>query len=64
VSEPKIMANGAILSRIEEMVGFSTLTDLEKHAHVFIDTIVEGRKLLRLDDRGETVEVDGLDFPL
>jgi hypothetical protein len=63
-NEPEIMANGAILLRIEEMVGFSTLCDLEKHIHVFIDTIVEGRKLLRLEDRGEIVEIDGLDFPL
>jgi hypothetical protein len=62
--ESEIMANEAILSRIEEMVGFSTLSDLEKHIHVFIDTIVEGRKLFRLEDRGEIVEVDGFDFPL
>jgi hypothetical protein len=63
-NEPEIMANGAILSRIEEMVGFSTLSNLEKHIRVFVDMIVEGRKLLRLEDRGELVEADGLDFPL
>jgi prepilin-type processing-associated H-X9-DG protein len=63
-NEPEIVGNGAILSRIEEMIGFSTLRDLEKHVHMFIDTIVEGRKPLRLEDRGEIVEVDGPDFPL
>jgi hypothetical protein len=58
------MADKAILSRIEEMVGFSILGDLEKHIRVFIDTIVEGRKLLQLEGSGEIVEVDGLDFRL
>jgi hypothetical protein len=61
-NELEIEANGDILMRIEEMVGFSAPKDREKHVKVFVDTIVEGRKLLRLEDRGEITEIEGLDF--
>jgi hypothetical protein len=48
-NELEITVNEEILERLEQMTGSGPLRDLERQVKVFVDSIVKGRKLLRLD---------------
>jgi hypothetical protein len=61
-NELEITANGEILGRLKQMTGFGALRDLERQVKVFVDSIVEGRQLLRLEDGGEIPKIDGRHF--
>jgi hypothetical protein len=63
-NELEITAYGEILERLEQMAGSGPLRDLERQVKVFMDSIVEGRKLLRLEDRGKIPKIDGLHFTI
>jgi hypothetical protein len=63
-NELEITANCEILERLEQMATSGPLRDLERQVNVFIDSIVEGRKLLQLEDRGEIPKIDGLHFTI
>jgi hypothetical protein len=52
-NELEITAKEEILSRIDMMFHISLLQDLERQVKVFIDVIIEGRKLQRLEDRAQ-----------
>jgi hypothetical protein len=63
-NEFEIAANEEILSRIEMMFEIDPLKDRERKVRVFIDAIVEGRKLQRLEKLGQIPDVADLNFPL
>jgi hypothetical protein len=63
-NEAEIKANEAILTRFEEMFTGGTFQDLERYTEVFLDAIVEGRKLQRRDERGQLPNVTDLDFSI
>jgi hypothetical protein len=63
-NEPEIAANREILDRIEQMARSGPLRNLEKQVKVFADVIIEGRKLLRLENVSEIPMIDGLEFSL
>jgi hypothetical protein len=50
--------NESLLSRIEIMFQIGTLQDPERQVQVFIDVIVEGTKLQRLEERPQIHDVE------
>jgi hypothetical protein len=62
--EVESAANKETLSRIEMMFEIGPLKNLEQKVSVFIDVIMEGRKLQRLEERGQIPDVADLNFPL
>jgi hypothetical protein len=63
-NELEIAANGAILEWMEQMSRSRPIKDLKMQTKVFADVIIEGRMLLRLENRSEIPISDGLDFSL
>jgi hypothetical protein len=61
-NELEIEVNESLLSRIEMMFQVDTLQDLERQVQVFIDVIVEGRKLQCLEERNQIHDI-GRCFP-
>jgi tubulin beta len=60
----EIEANEAILTEFEERFKRGTFQNLERYIEVFIDAIVEGRKLERREERGQVPNAINLDFSL